>query len=178
VFRRHYSVPPFLYTNGMKHLFIFLLVGTYSLVPTFAFAETLSSENFELHDKSGRLTAQLTTSSDGTPAFFIYDQNGVPRVSIGLYPDGAPGVVLNDDKGLAGAIMRLVNNNGEPVVVLKENGQDRYIIRKDGPSFTAVSPMMVALLTLLFAMIGSALTTLYILKKRLPLAQALPQENV
>jgi hypothetical protein len=41
-------------------------------------------------------------------------------------------VVLNDEKGNASAIMRLVNNGGEPVIVLKENGQDKYIIDKNG----------------------------------------------
>ena len=95
--------------------------------------ETVASDNFVPHDAGSKTTAQLTTSGGGTPAFFIYDTHGVVRVSVGLYPDGALGIVLNNSKGLAGAIMRLVENNGEPVVVLKENGQDCYVTRKDSP---------------------------------------------
>lgn len=117
----------------MKQSFFFVLLAVLA-VPMLLQAKTVESDNFVLRDSSGNMTAQLTTSEEGTPAFFLYDKAQVPRVSIGLYADGAPGVVLNDDQGRAGAIMRLVNSNGEPVVVLKENGQDRYVIRKDGPN--------------------------------------------
>lgn len=150
------------------------------MFPSTLFAETVESENFVLRDASGRTTAQLTTSGDGTPAFFIYDNNGVVRVSIGLYPDGAPGVVLNDSKGLAGAIMRLVENNGEPVVVLKENGQDRYVIRKDGPDARTMHvtfPFMAVLATAFISIIGSSLITLYILGKRLPSTPPAPPQT-
>lgn len=162
-----------------KHLVLTLLLALFT--PLFVHAEPVVSDNFILRDAAGNTTAQLTTSGDGTPAFFIYDSHGVVRVSIGLYPDGAPGVVLNDSKGLAGAIMRLVDNNGEPVVVLKENGQDRYVIRKDGPDGATTpmsSPLMTVLFTATLSIIGSSLMTLYILGKRLPVVQTLPQENV
>ncbi len=105
-----------------------LLIVLALTLPALVSAETIRSDNFVLHDAQGNMTAQLTTSGEGTPAFFMYDKSGVVRVSIGLYPDGAPGVVLNDDKGLAGAILRLVESGGDPVLVLKENGQDKKII--------------------------------------------------
>ena len=108
----------------MKYIFLVLVL----LFPALVSAETVSSENFILRDANGNMTAQLTTSGEGTPAFFMYDKAGVVRVSIGLYGDGAPGVVLNDNKGLAGAILRLVESHGDPVLVLKENGEDKKII--------------------------------------------------
>jgi hypothetical protein len=165
----------------MKYILTLLFGATLLAFPSLLFAETVMSDNFVLRDASGRTTAQLTTSGDGTPAFFIYDSKGVVRVSIGLYPDGAPGVVLNDSKGLAGAIMRLVENNGEPVVVLKENGQDRYIIKKDGPdagTTPITSPFMTVLATALISIIGSSLMTLYILGKRLPPSLPLPPQSI
>jgi hypothetical protein len=79
------------------------------------------------------------------------------RISIGLYGDGVPGVVLNDEKGNASAIMRLVNNGGEPVVVLKENGQDKYIIDKNGipnASSGSGSNTLVIILAVLSGTIG------------------------
>jgi hypothetical protein len=144
-------------------LFIFALV----LLPQLSMAETVASDNFVLHDRSGKMTAELTTSGEGTPALFMFDSHGVIRVSIGLYPDGAPGVVLNDDKGLAGAILRLVESKGDPVLVLKENGQDRYIATKN-TAMTMLPQFVVIIFTILVSVIGSACTTAYILRKRLP----------
>lgn len=95
-------------------------------------AETVTAEDFQLVDSSGRVTAQLTTGGEGVPGLFIYDNNHVPRVTIGLYVDQSPTIVINDDKGRATGILRMRNNNGDPVIVLKENGQDKIIIDKNG----------------------------------------------
>lgn len=111
---------------------IFIVFVSFFTIVWSLTARTVESDNFILTDEYGRTTAQLTKSGEWTPALFFYDTNGVVRISIGLYEDGVPGVVLNDDKWNAGAIMRLVNNSGDPVVVLKENGQDKYIIDKNG----------------------------------------------
>ena len=54
------------------------------------------------------------------------------RLSVGLYSDGTPNIALDDDSGRASAILRLVQNNGNPVLVLKENGQDKLVIDKNG----------------------------------------------
>ncbi len=112
----------------MKILY-FILIFT---LPIYVFARTVESDNFILTDGYGRTTAQLTKSWEGTPALFFYDVKWVPRISIGLYGDGIPGIVLNDEKGLATALLRMVNNQWDPVLVLKENGQDRLIIDKNG----------------------------------------------
>lgn len=119
--------------------FIFKLLVMAIAVPFWASAETVSSENFVLTDNFGNMRGQMTYSSEGTPSVFLYDTHNVPRVWIGLYPDGAPGVVLNDDKGLAGALMRLVSSGGDPVLVLKEAGQDKVIIDTHGRA-SPVSP--------------------------------------
>jgi len=113
-------------------IYILLAVNLISFPLASARAQTVSGTDFRLYGQGGLLTAQLTTSGEGTPALFLYDANRVPRISIGVYADGAPGVVLNDSAGQAAAIMRLVNSAGGPVVVLKENGQDKVIIDKNG----------------------------------------------
>ncbi|GAB0174177.1 MAG: hypothetical protein HHAS10_00560 [Candidatus Altimarinota bacterium] len=112
----------------MKTFFLFLLLT----FPFGIFAQTVESDNFILTDGHGHTTAQLTKSGEGSPALFFYDTKGTPRISIGLYGDGVPGIVLNDQNGLATALLRMVNNQGEPVLVLKEYGQDKLIIDKDG----------------------------------------------
>ncbi len=117
-------------------------------------AQTLSSNNFVLKGANGKVTAQLTTSGEGTPALFMYDDNNVVRISIGLYAGGIPSVVLNDDTGKASAIMRLVNNNGNPVLVLKENGQDKLIIDKNGVLSKGLSTIVILILASLFGFIG------------------------
>lgn len=140
----------------MKYTIIAVLVFS----PLFSFAETVSSENFVLRDSSGKMTAQLTTSGEGTPAFFIYDKSGVVRVSIGLYGDGAPGVVLNDKNGLAGAILRLVESGGDPVLVLKEGGVDKKIIdvrgrTQDAGGTSSTNMLYIFLVGLLGGVVGA-----------------------
>lgn len=147
----------------MRRLVLSLLL----FFPLFSCAETIESDNFLLRDAKGRITAQLTASGEGTPAFFIYDEKGTVRVSIGLYGDGAPGVVLNDDKGRAGAIVRLTKNTGDPVVVLKENGEDRYVIRESGPDGAPGTGMLPWLLmTFVASSLASAAIATVVARKR------------
>ncbi|HVM73589.1 MAG TPA: hypothetical protein VMU13_01780 [Candidatus Paceibacterota bacterium] len=140
----------------MKYIPLHLIGISLLFVPfTLVQAQTVTGTNFELHGPNGALTAQMTTSSDGTPALFFFDPKRVVRISIGLYPDGAPGVVLNDSTGRAAAIMRLVDTGGNPVVVLKENGADKLIIDKNGvPSGTGSTSLM---LTLFIGFVGGLL---------------------
>ena len=146
----------------MKYLIFGSLLAI--MLPLCVSAETVTSDNFVLHDASGRTTAQLTTSGEGTPSLFIYDTKGVPRITIGLYPDGAPGVVLNDEKGLAAAILRLVYNNGNPVLVLKEDGQDRYILTEN--SAAASSGMLTVAIAVALSSMISVVLTLLLLRRR------------
>ncbi len=153
----------------MRQYFLQILFGSLLCFPLGLYAETIRSDNFILQDSQGNTTAQLTTSEEGTPALFMYDEHGVVRISIGLYEGGIPGVVLNDNNGRAGAIMRLVENNGNPVVVLKENGQDRYVIRKDGPDANkSTSPLWIYIFSIFILTLGAnALVTTILIKKML-----------
>jgi hypothetical protein len=140
----------------------FVLLFSYHTVS----AQTVSSDNFVLKGANGKVTAQLTTSGEGTPALFFYDENNVVRISIGLYAGGIPSVVLNDNTGKAGAIMRLVNNNGNPVLVLKENGQDTLIIDKNGLPSKGLSTSIVIILAILFGFIGGFVAVMVLQKKQ------------
>lgn len=130
-----------------------------------AHAETVTGANFILTSPNGNTTAQLTTSGEGTPALFFYDAKHTVRISIGLYPDGAPGVVLNDDTGKAAAIMRLVESGGNPVLVLKENGQDRLIIDKSGVQ-TRTLILLDVIAGFLAGLAGGFLSILFYSKKK------------
>lgn len=135
---------PYLFGCAVTSLCILGLFLTTSTVA----AETVTGTGFKLKDQNGNVTAELTTSGEGTPALFFYDKMQVPRISIGLYQGGIPGVVLNDEQGNAAAILRLVQNDGNPVLVLKEDGQDKYIIDTNGippPEDTHVLTIVLAL---------------------------------
>ena len=149
----------------MKSFLSFILGFLYAVGYSSVSAQTLSSDNFVLKGANGKVTAQLTTSGEGTPALFMYDDNNVVRISIGLYAGGIPSVVLNDDTGKAGAIMRLVNNNGNPVLVLKESGQDKLIIDKNGVPSKGLSTIVILILASLFGFIGG-FVAVTILQKR------------
>jgi len=140
----------------------FVLLFSYHTVS----AQTVSSDNFVLKGANGKVTAQLTTSGEGTPALFFYDENNVVRISIGLYAGGIPSVVLNDDTGKAGALMRLVNNNGNPILVLKENGQDTLIIDKNGVPSKGLPTSIVIILAILFGFIGGFVAVMVLQKKQ------------
>jgi hypothetical protein len=139
------------------------------LSPLLVSAQTIESENFVLKDDYGRMTAQLTKSWEGTPALFFYDTKWVPRITIWLYGDGVPGIVLNDEKWLASALLRMVNNQRDPVLVLKENGQDRFVLGKNGiGKVTESSPigtMTIILLSLISGWVGGFLVFLMMQKK-------------
>ncbi len=139
----------------MKYkIFLLVLSAPLFLTHNVSNAQTVSGNNFELRDPHGALTAQLTTSSEGTPGLFFFDANRTVRISVGLYPDGAPGVVLNDDTGKAAAIVRLVQNNGNPVVVLKEGGQDKLILDTNGASGGVSSLLVSIFLGFVAGMVG------------------------
>ena len=91
-------------------------------------ADVLTAREFQLIGPNGRMTAQLTTSQEGTPAFFLYDSSGKVKLNLAIYPDGAPGIILFDNHNQAAALLRLTDNNGHPVLVFKENGQDKMIV--------------------------------------------------
>lgn len=161
----------------MRHKTILNLWGILFLVLPLALArgQTVTGTNFTLTSLNGNITAQLTTSGEGTPALFFYDTKHTARISIGLYPDGAPGIVLNDNTGKAAAILRLVENNGNPVLVLKENGQDQLVINKNGiptkssTMFGSIGSFLAGLILIVSfvaGLIGGLVFTQFILKKQ------------
>jgi hypothetical protein len=90
--------------------------------------QAVISSDFRLQGPDGRMTAELTTSLEGTPSLFMYDHTGRVRLNLAIYPDGAPGIILNDESGQATAILRMATSQGQPVLIFKENGQDKMII--------------------------------------------------
>ena len=84
--------------------FILIFVSIFLSISNVAYAETMTSENFQLVNNAGQVTAQLTAGGDGTPGLFIYDNNRVPRITIGLYKDQVPTITINDAKGKATGI--------------------------------------------------------------------------
>jgi hypothetical protein len=107
----------------------FLGAGLRSLEPAYAGAPKLvTAEEFRLVNASGKTTAQLATSGEGSPCLFLFDKDGHARAEIGCYGDGMPFVVLNDPKGQATGIFRNAGSQESPVLVLKAQGRDRMIV--------------------------------------------------
>lgn len=146
-------------------LYSLLFIG----IPLASFAQTITGENFVLTGPDGKMTAQLATGGEGTPGLFFYDTRWVPRITIGLYGDQVPGIVLNDENGLATALLRMVNNQWDPVLVLKENGQDRLIIDKNGIGNTSggspIGTMNMILISLISGWVGGFFVFLIMQKK-------------
>lgn len=92
--------------------------------------DMVSASRIRLIDPAGKVRAELTISGDGGPALFFYDSAGRNRMVLGLYSPAegeAPSVVLNDAQQRAAGIFRLFGARDTPVVVLKNQGQDRSV---------------------------------------------------
>jgi hypothetical protein len=92
--------------------------------------ESVSAGRIRLIDAAGRARAELAMTPDGGPAIFFYDTKGRNRLVLGLYSPAEseyPFVVLNDTLQRAAGIFRLYGGRETPVVVLKNQGQDRSI---------------------------------------------------
>jgi len=106
---------------------VFLSIAGW-LAPVAHAADVIEAKDFRLIGPNGELTAQLTTSREGTPALFFYDSSGRLKLNLGIYPEGPPGIILFDGNGQAAALLRLAEEDGSPVLVFKEDGQDKMII--------------------------------------------------
>lgn len=91
-------------------------------------ADGLSTKSLEIADATGRRRILLTTTTEGSPAIWFFDGAGKARLNLGLYGDDSPFIVLNDDNERAVQIFRTIGNGKTPVLVMKNNGQDRIIM--------------------------------------------------
>jgi hypothetical protein len=104
--------------------------------------DTVSVRRLRLMDETGKPRAELAFSQEGGPGLFFYDTQGRNRLVLGLYAPAEseyPFVVLNDTKQHAAGIFRLFGQYETPVVVLKNNGQDRSIL---GLNPTSTEPFL------------------------------------
>ncbi|HEY2497448.1 MAG TPA: hypothetical protein VGK24_10290 [Candidatus Angelobacter sp.] len=145
------------YFAGLLSGFIGGLFGAYALAhvervaaggnlptaPVGARQEIVSAQRIQLIDANGRARAELAMSQDGAPGIFFYDTKGRNRLELGLYSPAEseyPYVVLNDTQQRAAGIFRLFGGHETPVVVLKNQGQDRSIY---GLNPNSIEPFLV-----------------------------------
>ena len=89
--------------------------------------EVLQAKEFQLVNGEGRITGRWT-NCDGAPCFNLYDPEGRVRLQVGLYNDGLPLVGLFNNRFEAKALLRLFGNEDAPVLIFKNNNQDRLIV--------------------------------------------------
>jgi hypothetical protein len=87
----------------------------------------ITASEIRLVDSRGRMRAQFGTSGEGTPGFWMYDSNNVVRFTYGLYQDNSSYLGLQDERGQMIELMRSYGPKGSPLLIFKQNGQDRMI---------------------------------------------------
>jgi len=90
----------------------------------------VTANTVRLVDASGRVRAELALAGDGDPALFFFDRQGRNRMVLGLYSPAEgefPFVVLKDTRKRAAGVFGFFGAHETPVVVLKNEGQDRSI---------------------------------------------------
>jgi hypothetical protein len=105
--------------------------------------QEVSTQKIRLIDANGSVRAELAMSPGGGPGIFFYDTRGRNRLELGLYSPAEneyPYVVLNDTQLRAAGIFRLYGEHETPVVVLKNQGQDRSIY---GLNANSIEPFLV-----------------------------------
>jgi hypothetical protein len=95
-------------------------------LPSFA-ALDYNATAYNLVDAEGKVTAQLTSSQEGTPAIFFYDQTHVVRLNVGIFPDGEPTITLMNKEGKVSATLKL-GSDDKPSLTFRENGEDKKVI--------------------------------------------------
>ncbi len=102
--------------------------------------EVLEAKEFRLIGGDGRVTAQLTSSAEGTPSLFFFDKVGKVRLNLGLYSDGTPGVILLSDTQKSIGVLRMNPDGTKPIFVYKtESGQpvevplEEFVLRSELP---------------------------------------------
>lgn len=88
-------------------------------------ADSVYAKEFRLVNDSGA-TLVLLSPVGGSPSLLFADDNGVPRISIGLLPDGSPGVCLHDSDRV-GRILMVVLPDGSPGISLRDSNEKQRI---------------------------------------------------
>lgn len=98
-------------------------------------SRAVSSQNFQLVDNNGKMRGSWTNCSGGSPCLNLFDDQGKLRLQLGIYSAageaGLPFIILNNERQEPKAILRLVGGNAAPVLVLKNNNQDKMIMGLD-----------------------------------------------
>lgn len=89
---------------------------------------TIVSSQFSLMDTNGKVRAILGFSEEGTPGFWIMDDRGVARLSMGLYQDQSSHLGLTDKNGEMIQLMRSFGPLEAPLHIFKHEGRDRMIL--------------------------------------------------
>lgn len=120
-----------------NYLFSFTCLAYANKAPE---TQVISAQDFQLLDNNGQITARWT-SCQGSPCLNFYDSAGRVWLQMGLYGDGLPFIGLFDKDFHPKALLRLFGNNEAPVLVMKNNNQDRLIMGLDLAN--SVAPFLV-----------------------------------
>jgi hypothetical protein len=114
----------------LKRITLSIALTSFLMTPASAAIE-YSATSFNLVDEKGRVTAQLSSSAEGTPSLFFFDENNVVRLNLGIYPGGNPGIVLMDKNGKSAAVITLSEDGITPSVSLRKDGEEKNVLGID-----------------------------------------------
>jgi hypothetical protein len=96
------------------------------------YEQVVSAKSFQLVNNAGKVIGFWTTCGADAPCLNFYDANNNVRLQLGLYgapsEKGLPFVGLFDEKYQIKELLRLYGQAQAPVLVMKNNDQDRVIM--------------------------------------------------
>ena len=85
----------------------------------------LASGSIQLLDPAGRTRAELATSPQGQPVLTLYDDQKVPRGSVGLTAEGEPEIAVRAEKTGTVRARMAIDADGQPVLELLDGSGKR-----------------------------------------------------
>jgi len=88
----------------------------------------VSSDRFQLFDEKGNTRMYMRVYS-GVPLVQLIDENGKPRLSLGLRYDDSPFISLSDAKGQTRASLQVGENELSSLNIFDENGEATFSVQ-------------------------------------------------
>ncbi len=87
----------------------------------------VAADRFQLFDKQGN-TRMFMRVYSGVPVVQLIDENGIPRLSLGLRYDDSPFISLSDMRGQTRASLQVGADDNPALTLFDENGEPSFSV--------------------------------------------------
>ena len=112
----------------MAPLLIYIFIGQELPEHLVKREPVVASDRFQLFDEEGNTRMYMRLYS-GVPIVQLIDENGIPRLSLGLRYDDSPFINLSDVRGQTRASLQVGEDDRSALNLFDENGETTFSVR-------------------------------------------------